>query len=204
MSTTLEYTGTLVQNLAYSCIEFSEWRTAGENLATFDRKRQESIGDWLNDGEAHFSEKAYDEALTLFRGYKRATLHNIASVAKAVPASLRNEALSWNHYVAVAPIPDDEAKKGWLERAAKEKLSVHALRKEINKSSKTETPNPAPSVQPDAAKLLTSDVWALLAQHATVRGITTLELAQQICTPAIADWLSANAAQFSETEEMAA
>ena len=48
----------------------------------------------------------------------RTTLHNYAYVARHVPRSLRNEALSWEHHKKVAKLKDEAEKARWLTLAA--------------------------------------------------------------------------------------
>ncbi|MGB6717606.1 MAG: hypothetical protein WBE47_11695, partial [Candidatus Acidiferrales bacterium] len=132
MSATVEYTAEVVAALADACLDFDAWQRVGKKLSSFDRRRQEFVGDWLLAGEAQHGEKCYDAAVEIFSGsYRRKSLQNMASVCKAVPASLRKEGLTYNHYAAVAKLSDAD-KQLWIARAAAETLSVKQLRELIN------------------------------------------------------------------------
>ena len=108
-------------------------------LGRFHEAVRFAIGDALIQGEALYGQLAFQafEALQLSEEgrteYRR--------VAEAVPISVRRKGLSWSHHRAVAalkkpgpdgfPVPDREAQKRWLKRAADEGLSHHALRDEL-------------------------------------------------------------------------
>jgi hypothetical protein len=125
----LEYTPELLAAEANASIELEVWRGRGQELAKTDTNRQFEIGDWLHAGYTRWQRKAYSEALTIFKGYNRASLRNLASVAKQVPTSLRNDNLSWNHHVSVAKFSENpDYQKKWLEAAVTNDWSSKQLR----------------------------------------------------------------------------
>lgn len=88
------------------------------------------IGVWLRYEGVH--SKQYDKAVEE-TGLERTTLQNIKNVAESISPSLRNERLSFNHHIAVAPLSAEEQKQ-WLEKAEEKNLSVRELRQEIKKT----------------------------------------------------------------------
>ena len=136
-------------------LSFEEWQSMASRFGAAMSSAAFVIGDWLVYGEDHFrgqkrlpgfevesissrrvSSEVYDEALRL-TGLDRSTLVTYAYVARRVPASLRNEQLSWEHHKAVARLEPHQQTK-WLEIAMKEggegekgTISTRRLRKSI-------------------------------------------------------------------------
>lgn len=198
MSTaTMDYTPEVVAAIANGCREFSDWQEEGQELAKVERYRQARIGDWLNAGEQQFGEKAYATAEAMFRQqhceYTRESLRNLAYVAKAVPASLRNDIpLSWNHYVAVAAVPDPR-KRELLEHAYSKRLTVRQLRELINPPAAPVASKPD-DPQPPADQLFSEAEWRDLCTYAAARNMNAKELLITI----IADWSAAHAEDLDE------
>jgi hypothetical protein len=111
-----------------SDLDRRQWAATGRRLGTIGRGSQWWIGDWLRYGTAKWGEK-YVEAARI-TGYDVATLRNIAWVASQFEVSLRSDELSWSHHVLLAPLEFDE-KRNWLERAARDRLTVSDLRAEL-------------------------------------------------------------------------
>ena len=85
---------------------------------------QFALGDLLVLGESKFGEQIWD-----FIGeadYAYETVRNFKSVAARVPASRRNDALTYKHHAAVANLPAQEQTE-WLNKAQQEHLSANAL-----------------------------------------------------------------------------
>src|SRR3989442_850884 len=116
-------------------MEMKNWRREGEELAKAIGATQWRIVDWLKAGEAEFGKKAYEEAAAIF-DYTVGSLRNMVSVASKV--SLRNDNLTFNHHVAVAPLPSDQQAE-WLKRAEAEELSATKLRDAIKAQAHTVT-----------------------------------------------------------------
>lgn len=99
-------------------------------MAEVNRISNFCLGDLINYGETEYGTK-YEEWVTV-TGMTYHTLANIASVAKNVPISLRNEGLEYSHHVAVASLKKNEDKRWWLDKAQERNLSVFALRRSIS------------------------------------------------------------------------
>jgi len=106
----------------------AEWLATGRRLGAIGRCSQWWIGDWIRYGAGRWGEK-YAEAARI-TGYDVASLRNMAWVAAQFDLSLRSDKLTWSHHVLLAPLEREE-KREWLERAARERLSVADLRIEL-------------------------------------------------------------------------
>ena len=115
-------------------LSFEEWQSMAARFGAAMSSAAFVIGDWLVYGEDHFrgqqrlpgfenesigtrrvAAEIYNEALRL-TGLDRSTLITYAYVARRVPASLRNEDLSWEHHKAVAKL-DESGQQRWLQIA---------------------------------------------------------------------------------------
>jgi hypothetical protein len=146
----LEYTSELLAREANASLNFEEWRGRGRELASKDTNRQFEIGDWILAGEERFQKKAYKEASIIFKGYNRASLRNLASVARQVPTSLRNDNLSWNHHLVVAKFKPEYQKK-WLDLASGNGWSSKQLRAFVNEKHPPITKR-LPNIHPQFAE----------------------------------------------------
>jgi hypothetical protein len=108
------------------------WKDAGRAIEKAHGEVRWKIGDWLLAGEKQFGKKAYKEAVAI-TGYAKATLYDIARVAKRVTTSVRTEDLSWNHHRAVEKLEDREVQKEWLRQAHAADFSVDALKRAIKR-----------------------------------------------------------------------
>jgi hypothetical protein len=111
------------------------------------------IGDWIRYGSSRWGEK-YVEAARV-TGYDVASLRNMAWVASQFDPSLRSDKLTWSHHVLLAPLGADEQAR-WLDRAARERLSVADLRTELRalKSSQEDASSGADAADERAAALV--------------------------------------------------
>ena len=67
--------------------------------------------------------------------YEQSTLENYASIAKAIPLQHRHPNLEFGYHQVVCEFAMDlEERKGWLDAAYTQELTVSQLRKEIRKS----------------------------------------------------------------------
>jgi len=108
------------------------WRAEGEELSKQHKRHQWLIADWLVGGMDNFSATTvYDTAERLFPQYTRATLQNFVTVARAFPASLRHEALSFEHYRAVMAENFEAGRPEWVEKAVSNGWSSRELRFQI-------------------------------------------------------------------------
>lgn len=116
-----------------------EWQKRGRELAADDSNRRFMIGDWIAEGAAKWDHTVYIMAGAIFPNMQKATLRNLAFVARAVPTSLRNDVLSWSHHTAVAAFADQpDIQKELLDYAADailsdEGMTVAEFRRHINK-----------------------------------------------------------------------
>jgi hypothetical protein len=127
----------------------AEWLATGRRLGAIGRCSQWWIGDWIRYGSARWGEK-YVEAARV-TGYDVASLRNMAWVAAQFDPSLRSDKLSWSHHVLLAPLGADEQER-WLDRAARERLSVADLRTELRalRSGEDASPDAHAAAEPDA------------------------------------------------------
>jgi hypothetical protein len=106
-------------------IDIDQWSVIGLKLCEMHSGVQWAIGDWWAHGYRSYGERAHKAVEKL--PYTRESLMNLGTVARRVPPSLRNEALSFSHHVAVAPLEHEDQEK-WLRKAAGLKWSVKKLR----------------------------------------------------------------------------
>jgi hypothetical protein len=111
-------------------LDLDAWEAIGEHLAKIEKGLQWALGDWWVYGEHEYGER---KAVAKAKGipYEFGSLMNLGYVARRVTTSLRNEALSFNHHTAVAPLEPEDQKK-WLPKAARGKWSVKVLRRHMN------------------------------------------------------------------------
>jgi hypothetical protein len=114
-------------------LTLAQWQDIGLKLATCGTGIQFGLGDfWVFGHHKYGDRKALAEAKRL--PFCFGTLMNYGSVARAVPTSLRNEALTFNHHVAVAKLTR-EYQEEFLAKAARFKWSAKQLRQEIHEAS---------------------------------------------------------------------
>ena len=109
-------------------MEYRSWVLEGRRIGAMGRASQWWVGDWIRYGTSRWGEK-YSEAARI-TGYDAASLRNMAWVASRFDLSLRSDKLTWSHHVLLAPLEPDEHRY-WLERTARERLSVSDLRVEL-------------------------------------------------------------------------
>lgn len=125
-------------------LSFDEWAALAAQLNEASRCVAFLIGDWLiygqrfvkADGKARRRVKSsqYERAIAA-TGLDRTTLQAYAYVARHVPASLRHEALSWEHHKAVAKLKPQE-QRHWLNLAHRHQqegppISTRRLRRSV-------------------------------------------------------------------------
>ncbi len=117
-----------------------DWLATGRRLGSIGRGSKWWLGDWLCHGEKHWGDR-FTEASRV-TGYERRDLRTMALIASQVDASRRNENLTWEHHVLVAPLKP-AAQEYWLARAEEEKLSVADLKLELRARRRGEGDEPA-------------------------------------------------------------
>jgi hypothetical protein len=115
-------------------MDLAQWTVAGRRLGAMGRCGQWWLGDWVSYGNAKFGER-YSRAARI-TGYDVQTLMNMVYVGSRFEISRRRENLSWSHHEAVASLEVDE-QEDWLDKAHREKLSVHDLRVELRNARTT-------------------------------------------------------------------
>lgn len=95
-------------------------------------------GDYINYGKREYGKKKYEDAIAL-TGLKEQTLMNDVWISKAIPISVRSEALTSKHYRYLAPLKSISKIRKWIEKAVKgdkgKAWSAARLDKEINKTT---------------------------------------------------------------------
>lgn len=107
----------------------AEWGEVGLAIAERSSACQWALADWWAFG-AHTYRSKTAEALAAKITLKPETLMNWGSVARKIPTSRRNEALSFSHHVAVASL-DPEEQERFLSKAENRKWSVKKLREMV-------------------------------------------------------------------------
>jgi hypothetical protein len=139
VSAPLDLSAETVQALADGSHDMSAWREQGRALAEADNARQWDIGDWLLAGAARLGRPAYPEALAIFRGYRKATLKDFATVALRVTALVRTNDLSWAHHKLVAKFKT-EFQQELLAHALKHNWPLTRFRTYINRKYPSRKP----------------------------------------------------------------
>lgn len=120
-------------------VTLDEWKELGHSLKQVEGSVQFWLGDWARFGEKkgfagkYTDSKIYD-LLQEITGLDRETLRQYKSVAESTSCT-RVHDLSYSHHRAVAPL-SEEKQKEYLTKVITEKLSVKALRDEINKNER--------------------------------------------------------------------
>ena len=107
---------------------YTDWASAGRQLAWLSHGVAWALGDWLLYGQAHFGSR-YREAIAA-TGLDHQTLRNYAWVARSVAPSRRRERLSFQHHAEVAALSEAEQEL-WLARAERLRWSRNQLRREL-------------------------------------------------------------------------
>lgn len=139
-------------------LHFDHWTRIGRQLQLAELAVQWWIGDWLNYGESHYSEK-YTQALEE-TGRAKQTLMNYAYVAKAIDTSRRREVVDFSTHAEVASL-DPEDQERILARAAKENFSRKRVRREADAIKRAKRPKPL-----DDEYVLSSDAREFLDAYA--------------------------------------
>lgn len=123
-----------------------EWGELGKVLKGLNQSMQWIIGDWVNYGDSKWGE-TYDQIANQM-GLKKSTIYDYAYVAGSVHFSVRTENLSFAHHKQVAALEGKKLQRQWLEYAVENKLSVAALKREIEQQRLLANPSPAVVSEP--------------------------------------------------------
>ncbi|KKK95887.1 hypothetical protein LCGC14_2668300 [marine sediment metagenome] len=118
---------------------FDEWENIGLTLEFLAKSIQFALGDWLNYGEVAYGEKYAQAQSITEKNYQ--TLNNYAYVSRQVEIYRRRDDLSYSHHSEIAKY-DSEDQVNYLAVAARDNLSVRALRAYIARNT-TDDPPPA-------------------------------------------------------------
>lgn len=124
-----------------------DWRRIGVGLrreherGEANRSRQMwCVGDWLIAGEdrifSRLKKRTVRKLAVEITGYSQHTLVMAVSVSRKIDPSVRVDALSWWHHLAVAGLPADEQAR-WLCEAAEYGWSIRALRSRLSEQGRT-------------------------------------------------------------------
>ena len=168
--------------------QFEEWKKVGTQLGKQSNASQWNIADWLVKGEAIIAskKKRYDEAEKI-TGMERATLQDMASVAKNIKISVRNEKLTFFHHRLVRKMKPADQKK-WLDYAEHKKLSVNNLRLALAKEGNTKSTSRADKGKARGRAvevLFTRDQRVELAAYAKKKNKTIAQLVVEIVLKAL-------------------
>ena len=106
-------------------LHYDEWERAGYQLAGVQSSSSWWIGDWLNYGKEHYSDRYIKGAHTA--GLKYQTLRNYAWVASRFPPARRQPELSFQHHAELASSTVDQ-QDFWLRAAREHGWTVKQLR----------------------------------------------------------------------------
>lgn len=109
---------------------FEEWLECGKFINHSSESVLLWIGDWLNYGEFKWGE-TYRQATSMY-DFDITTMRNAKWISYKIPPERRRKGLSFNHYNIVAGLDEEEQDK-YLDRAVKEKISVHNFRQLVRK-----------------------------------------------------------------------
>ena len=147
-------------------LTYEDWLHYGKMLTQMQGAIQWALGDWWVHGEHKYGKRVKALRDGAFGTYAIQTLKNFAWVAKHVETSRRRDVLTFGHHEAVAALPAAQ-QKHWLERAARERLSVHRLRKSI-KAAPLVRPPSEPSESRSSRRLTRREQTEVAALRAHV------------------------------------
>jgi len=116
-------------------VSYEVWAAYGEMLQKLEKSIRWRIGDWLNYGEANFSDK-YSQAMDS-TNLSYDSLIRSAVVSKKFPNWRRRQSLGWSHHREVLYLEEKE-QNHWLDYAEKNGLGERDLRGEIRKAKRAE------------------------------------------------------------------
>jgi hypothetical protein len=112
-------------------LPYEEWERAGRQLAGVQSSSSWWIGDWLNHGKEHYSDRYLKGVHAA--GLKYQTLRNYAWVASRYPAARRQPELSFQHHAELASSTVDQ-QEFWLRTARRNGWTVKQLRTAVRQA----------------------------------------------------------------------
>src|SRR5262245_48797123 len=110
-------------------LSYDDWLGIGRRLAAISNASAWWLGDWVVYGEQTFGQRYRSALEATSLDYQ--TLRNYAWVARRFPPARRCSALSLQHHVEVAALPEPEQDL-WLRRAERGHWSRNKLRRELS------------------------------------------------------------------------
>lgn len=111
-----------------SDLKLADWRHIGKQILLIADSSAWWIGDWLVFGEKNYPERYKHAMRETSLDYQ--TLKNYAWVARRFPLPSRRAALSFQHHIEVAAMPEHE-RDVWLDRAQQFGWSRNELRRQL-------------------------------------------------------------------------
>lgn len=138
-------------------LTYDQWERIGRQLQLAGMAIQWWIGDWLVYGEFRWREK-YAQAIQV-TGKAEQTLMNYQFVAKAISPSRRREEVDFSTHAEVAGLKEEDQDR-ILSKAAKEKSTVRAVRREAEAIRRANRPKP-----PDDEIILSKEARTFLDEY---------------------------------------
>jgi hypothetical protein len=110
-------------------LSYDDWRQAGLRLDLIKDWTNFAIGDWVQFGEAKWSEQYVQAASELKIHPER--LRQLRWVAYKVPPRSRNTNLTWSHHLEVAALNTEKEMVEWLSKAEQENWQTRELKAAI-------------------------------------------------------------------------
>ncbi|MFF2331555.1 MULTISPECIES: LmbU family transcriptional regulator [unclassified Streptomyces] len=118
-------------------LPLDSWRHLGEHISQISNASAWWLGDWLVFGHDKYPDR-YKRAM-VDTSLDYGTLRNYAWIARRFEPARRREALSFQHHVEVAALPEKE-QEHWLDFAEKFSWSRNELRKQLRASYADDQP----------------------------------------------------------------
>ncbi|SCB51233.1 hypothetical protein GA0061098_1015112 [Bradyrhizobium shewense] len=146
-------------------LDVDQWTNVGRKLMAIEKGIQWALGDWWAYGH-----HAYGERVAKAKGlpYATGTLMNYGRVARKVPTSLRNEALSFSHHEVVAMLEPDQQKR-WLHLAARKNWPVAKFRRQIDEGTNDGESDPAQNARIWAIQFIDEASRPIISRSAIIR-----------------------------------
>ncbi|MFJ2766860.1 LmbU family transcriptional regulator [Streptomyces sp. NPDC087300] len=109
-------------------LPLESWRQVGQRLTRLNDSSQWWLGDWLVYGQDRYPERYRRAVSDTCLDYQ--TLRNYAWIARKFPAHRRRAALSVQHHIEVAGLPE-AAQETWLDAAERDGWSRNELRRTL-------------------------------------------------------------------------
>jgi hypothetical protein len=186
-------------------LDYRTWVDTGKHLAIQGSTSLFVIGDWLVSGMDAFvasqGEDSIYKSASESTGYGVRYLQDLCSTARRMPVTVRTVRLTFNHHRVVCNLAFENKYAQWLERAARENLSVRKLAARLKEAAAADPslyPKPKPAgVASKKALAKNSSALGPLDLIARSRGITLDALRVQIEK----EWIKEHAAEVEAARD---